>query len=157
MTDTPAPIVREARPEDLPRLLVLMQQLSANGARPETEVQTATDRHQEALEDLLRDSRCHLLVIEDGSEVLGTCALYIVPNLSHGAAPWSIVENVVVDDRLRSRGYGELLMAEAERLAKEQGAYRLSLMSNERRSDAHRFYRRLGYEPSHQGFTKYFI
>jgi len=95
-------------------------------------------------------------VLEDGGQVLATCAVYIVPNLSHGAASWAIVENVVVDESCRSKGYGERLMAEAERLAREAGAYRLSLMSNMLRSDAHRFYARIGYRPSHQGFTKYF-
>jgi GNAT superfamily N-acetyltransferase len=56
-----------------------------------------------------------------------------------------------------SRGYGEQLMAAAECLAQEAGAYRLSLMSNAQRPAAHRFYERLGYRPSHQGFIKYFI
>jgi GNAT superfamily N-acetyltransferase len=134
-----------------------MQQLSANGARPEPDVQVATEQHHGALAALLDDPRYHLLVLEAGGEVLGTCALYVVPNLSHGGAPWSIVENVVVDERARSEGYGELLMAEAERLAREAGAYRLSLMSNARRTQAHRFYNRIGYAPSHQGFTKYLI
>jgi GNAT superfamily N-acetyltransferase len=61
-----------------------------------------------------------------------------------------------VDEACRSKGYGERLMAEAERIAREAGAYRLSLMSNMLRADAHRFYAQIGYQPSHQGFTKYF-
>ena len=152
-----APIVRDATPEDLPRLLILMNQLSANGARPETEVKPVTAEHEAALEDLRRTPGYHLLVLEDEGEVRGSCVAYVVPNLSHGAAPWCVVENVVVDATHRSRGYGEQLMAAAERLAREAGCYRVSLMSNRRRRDAHRFYERIGFDPSHQGFTKYFV
>ncbi len=149
--------IRQATPEDLPRLLMLMNQLSANGARPETDVKPVTPAHTAALDALRRTTGCHLLVLEDEGEVRGTCAVYIVPNLSHGAVPWCVVENVVVDAAYRGRGYGERLMAEAERLAREAGCYRVSLMSNLRRRDAHRFYERIGFDPSHQGFTKYFL
>jgi GNAT superfamily N-acetyltransferase len=152
-----APIVREAVPEDLARLLVLMHQLSANGARPEAEVQSITPTHAAALAELRCTPNYHLLVLEDAGEVRGTCSVYVLPNLSHGAAPWCIVENVVVDEAYRSRGYGEHLMAEAERIARDAGCYRVSLMSNLRRRDAHRFYERIGFDPSHQGFTKYFV
>ena len=149
--------IREARPDDLPRLPVLMQQLSANGAQPEAEVEAVTPSHESALKELIESPYCHLLVLEEGGAVLGTCVVYILPNIPHGAARWAVVEHVVVDEACRSRGYGEQLMAEAERLAREAGAYRLSLMSNVQRVDAHRFYKRLGYGSSHQGFTKYFI
>jgi N-acetylglutamate synthase-like GNAT family acetyltransferase len=150
-------LVREAVLSDLPRLLVLMQQLSTGGARPEVKVEPVTPRHEAVLAELIASPSCHLLVVEDGGQVLATCALYIVPNLSHGAASWAIVENVVVDESCRSKGYGERLMVEAERIAQDAGAYRLSLMSNMLRGDAHRFYARIGYQPSHQGFTKYFM
>jgi len=151
-----AALIREAQPSDLPRLLLLMQQLSTGGGHPEGGVEPVTPCHQAAIAELVASPYCHLLVLEDGGQVLATCAVYIVPNLSHGAASWAIVENVVVDESCRGVGYGERLMAEAERLAQEAGAYRLSLMSNMRRADAHRFYARIGYQPSHQGFTKYF-
>jgi GNAT superfamily N-acetyltransferase len=157
MPDASHAIVRQAQMEDLPRLLVLMHQLSANGARPESRVEPATPEHLDALNELIADPRCHLLVLEDGGEVRGTCVVYILPNLSHRAARWGVVENVVVEEAFRSHGYGEQLMAEAERLAREAGCYRLSLMSNARRLDAHRFYERIGFDPSHQGFTKYFV
>jgi N-acetylglutamate synthase-like GNAT family acetyltransferase len=149
-------LIREATPSDLPRLLILMQQLSAGGAHPETEVALLTPRHELVLAELMASQFSHLLVLEEDGQVLATCAVYIVPNLSHRGASWAIVENVVVDEACRGKGYGERLMAEAEQIARQGGAYRLSLMSNMLRADAHRFYARIGYEPSHQGFTKYF-
>ena len=155
MASVESPRIREAETKVLPRLLVLMQQLSTSGANPE--VEALTPRHEAAIEELIHSPYCHLLVIEDKEQVLGTCVVYILPNLPHGAARWAVVEHVVVDETHRSLGFGERLMDEAERLAREAGAYRLSLMSHAQRDGAHRFYTRLGYRDSHVGFTKYFL
>jgi GNAT superfamily N-acetyltransferase len=154
--ENPAPgQVREAREEDLPRLLVLLQQLSEGGAGPESAVQQPTTAHSRALAELLHGPYWHLLVVETSGQVVGTCILYVMPNLSHGAAPWGLVENVVVDVEQRSHGYGELLMAEVARLSRHAGCYKVALMSNLRRTDAHRFYERIGYGFSHKGFSVY--
>ena len=133
-----------------------MQQLSVNGSQPAMQPETETAAHRAALEELTRDPNCHLLVLEVDGAIQATCTVYILPNIPHRGARWAVVEHVVVDEDQRSLGYGEYLMTEAERLARSAGAYRLSLMSGEQRTGAHRFYNRIGYEPSHQGFTKYF-
>jgi len=67
--------------------------------------------------------------------------------------PFRTRADVVVDEHQRSRGYGELLMAEAIRIAKEAGSQRMSLGSNLRRMDSHRFYERLGFQASQKGFV----
>jgi GNAT superfamily N-acetyltransferase len=61
---------------------------------------------------------------------------------------------VHVRNDMRSQGIGAALMGAAEGLAVERGCYRVQLTSNTKREDAHRFYRRLGYSQSHQGFKK---
>jgi len=43
-------------------------------------------------------------------------------------------------------------MAEAHRRGNERGCALAQLTSDKRRDDAHRFYRRLGYAQSHEGF-----
>jgi hypothetical protein len=60
---------------------MLMQQLSANGARPETDVEELTPRHEAALGELIQSPYCHLLLLEDDGQVLGTCVVYILPNI----------------------------------------------------------------------------
>jgi GNAT superfamily N-acetyltransferase len=56
-----------------------------------------------------------------------------------------VVQALVVDETVRGTGAGRLLMAEAERLARELGCTAVSLSSGERRAGAHAFYERLGY------------
>ena len=46
------------------------------------------------------------------------------------------------------------MIAEAEGIARSCGAVVLELTSSKSRRDAHRFYDRLGYERSHEGFRK---
>ena len=66
------------------------------------------------------------------------------------------VQALVVDEQARGSGAGRQLMTEAERLARELGCSSITLSSNERRTGAHAFYERIGYERSSRSylFTK---
>lgn len=149
-----AAVIREATEADLPRLLDLYFQLSQLGARPESAPQPVTEAHRATLRALRADPRATCLVLEVDGRVVGTLTVYILANLSHGARPFAVVENVVTDAAVRGRGWGRLLMAHAEELARRQGCYRIVLTSHRRRTDAHRFYERLGFQRSHEGMTK---
>jgi GNAT superfamily N-acetyltransferase len=59
---------------------------------------------------------------------------------------------VVVDASARGAGYGELLLRYVIEEARRAGCYKLSLTSNKRRTDAHRFYQRLGFQATHEGY-----
>src|ERR1700736_3492996 len=98
--------VREARDEDLARILVLLYQLSQSSSNPEPSVRPLTDRHRTLLRTFLDDPHCHLLVLEAGGLVQGTLHFYLLPSMSRDCAPWAVVEHVVVDEAMRSRGYG---------------------------------------------------
>ncbi|CAN5911913.1 hypothetical protein BH23ACT11_BH23ACT11_25020 [soil metagenome] len=84
--------------------------------------------------------------------VIGTLTLVIVRNLAHGGHPYTIVENVVVDEARRGSGVGTTLLQEAILQAKAAGAYKLSLTAHLSREAAHGFYRNLGLKETHKGF-----
>ena len=48
--------------------------------------------------------------------------------------------------------FGEKMMRFAMEEARRHGAGLMELTSNKRRPDAHRFYERLGFSKSHEGF-----
>jgi ribosomal protein S18 acetylase RimI-like enzyme len=58
----------------------------------------------------------------------------------------SIIEDLVVDEKLRTRGVGEALIRYAMELAREAGADGLSLTSNSQREAANHLYQSLGFE-----------
>lgn len=61
---------------------------------------------------------------------------------------------LVVDKRQRGRGVGASLVAEAEGWLKERGVTSVIVNSGSQRSDAHHFYRRLGYSETGLRFVK---
>jgi ribosomal protein S18 acetylase RimI-like enzyme len=75
-----------------------------------------------------------------------------IPGLTRGGAWRAQVEAVRVDERLRGRGLGTRLMQEAIALANKRGCRLVQLTSDKSRADAHRFYERLGFARSHDGF-----
>jgi len=95
----------------------------------------------------------HILVAERAGLVTGTATVIIIPNLGHGGRPWSALENVVVAESLRGLGIGRALITEAVNLSREHNCYKMSLTSNLSRHVAHEFYRQLGMQTSHVGFT----
>ena len=145
-------IVREATEADLPRIVELLGQLALDGRPREAAGSTLSVTYRKAFRAVDADPRQRLLVIETRGRVIGTATLIIVPNLSYQGRPYGIVENIVVDAAERGLGYGEVLLRHVVDEAREAGCYKLSLTSNKRRSDAHRFYEGVGLKATHEGY-----
>ncbi|MGD9117602.1 MAG: GNAT family N-acetyltransferase [Dehalococcoidia bacterium] len=141
--------VRLATEQDIPRILELYEELT--GERHDL------TRHETGpvFKEISSMSGHELLVAEEDGEVVGTVVLIIVPNFSHGALPWAIVENLVVDPTHRRRGIGRMLTEYAIARAREAGCYKLQLLSSTKRRLAHWFYKRLGFKRSAHGFRMY--
>ena len=93
-----------------------------------------------------------LFVAWSKGRVVGTFQLdLIVTLLDHGATR-AVLEAVHVAPDQRGRGVGAAMVAFAVEHARRRGAASLSLGSNKQRVDAHRFYERLGFARSHEGF-----
>jgi ribosomal protein S18 acetylase RimI-like enzyme len=114
------------------------------------------DQIREILVLIASDPDRRILLAEvDGAEIAGTVDLMIVPNLTHGGSPWAVVENVVVAKAHRRRGVGRILLQEAIGHAKDEGCYKVQLISAKHRTEAHAFYRSLGFEAVGEGFKLY--
>lgn len=144
-------VIRRAKESDLPQLVLLLEQLSIHEPRedlgpPLPEIYAETFRTIDA------DPRQHLLVAERDGGVVGSLVLIVVPNLSHRGTPWAEIENMVVDQAVRGQRIGEALVQHAIEIARSAGCYKLTLTSNLGRTDAHRFYERIGFQTSHRAF-----
>ncbi|WP_084050151.1 GNAT family N-acetyltransferase [Deinococcus hopiensis] len=131
--------IRPARRPDLPALLALYGQLSA---RNSADLQPA---HLQAWEAVEAQPGLQVLVAEMEGQIVGTVTLALIPNLTRGARPYGVVENVVTHAAYREQGIGRALLAEAERLARAVKAYKVMLQSGASLPEAHAFYRRCGY------------
>jgi GNAT superfamily N-acetyltransferase len=148
--------IRTARPGDLTRLLALLSELRERATAGVVWEQAAREEAEGAWNEILTDPRRTFLVAELGGEIVGTADMVVVPNLTHRARPLAFVENVVVTSARRGDGIGRALMVEVEARARDAGCYKLQLLSNELREDAHRFYESLGFRASARGYRRYF-
>lgn len=107
-----------------------------------------------AFERLANDPQQHLVVAVREDKVVGTLQLTIIPGLSRRGATRSIIEGVRIHAQERGSGLGTQLIEWAVEESGRQGCRLVQLTSDVSRTDAHRFYERLGFEASHLGFKK---
>jgi GNAT superfamily N-acetyltransferase len=93
-----------------------------------------------------------LVVAADGDAVVGTLQLTFIPGLARRGALRAQIEAVRVRADLRGRGLGHALIAWAIEEARRRGCALVQLTSDKRRAEAHRFYGRLGFAATHEGF-----
>ena len=109
---------------------------------------------QAAFAEILANSFDEIWVGERDGEIVATLQLTILSGLSRGGMRRALVEAVRVRADLRGQGVGEQLMLVAMDRARERGCGMIQLTSDLRRTDAHRFYKRLGFENSHAGMKR---
>ncbi|MET9253662.1 GNAT family N-acetyltransferase [Streptomyces sp. NPDC003717] len=107
-----------------------------------------------AFERLAVDPNQHLVVAVRSGRVVGTLQLTVVPGLSRRGATRSIIEAVRIHAEERGGGLGTLLIEWAVDESRRQGCQLVQLTSDKSRTDAHRFYERLGFTASHAGFKR---
>jgi N-acetylglutamate synthase-like GNAT family acetyltransferase len=95
----------------------------------------------------------HALVAELDGAVVGLATVYI-RHLITLDAPLARLASMVVDETVRSQGVGEQLVRAAEAIARAAGCDRMEVTSNAKRTRAHAFYFRLGYEERPKRFIK---
>ncbi|MGW5344860.1 GNAT family N-acetyltransferase [Streptomyces sp. HUAS TT3] len=138
-------IFREATRQDLPVVLALL-------ADDGTERAGVSGAHERAFAAIEADARNELLVLVDADDVVGCLQLTYVPGLGQGGRERALVEAVRIRADRRGDGLGAELMRLAVERARGRGCGLVQLTSNKRRGAAHRFYERLGFARSHEGF-----
>ncbi|MET0424896.1 MAG: GNAT family N-acetyltransferase [Actinoplanes sp.] len=104
-----------------------------------------------AFEAIDEDPRNELIVADDAGELIATCQLTFLPGLSRGGAERMLIEAVRVRTDRRGDGIGRQLMDFAIARARERRCRIVQLTTDKRRTAAHRFYEKLGFEASHEG------
>lgn len=130
--------IRKANQEDAGAIAGLLEQLGYSGAQAFL---------AERITTLADDSSEELVVGEDNGRVVAVLSLHFIPQLAV-EGPFARISYLCVQEGLRSQGIGGKLEEYAEATAKAKGCDRIELHCHGRRTDAHRFYFRQGYEES---------
>ena len=143
--------IRPARREDLAAVVALLQE---DRLHPDP-IDPMPAGYVAAFEELLADPDNTVVVAEREGLVVGTFQLTFIRQLMRRGCLVAQVEAVHVGIPHRSHGIGEAMMRWAIDQARRRGCLRVQLTSNKVRDRAHRFYERLGFERSHEGFKLY--
>jgi GNAT superfamily N-acetyltransferase len=142
---------RRATAADLAAIVAMLAD-DLLGASRENASSAMDDSYRAAFDEIAADPNQFLCVVEDGRRIVGTLQLSFIPGLSRNGAKRGQIEAVrIVSDR-RGGKLGEAMFAWAIRECRERGCSLVQLTTDKARSDAHRFYDRLGFEPTHIGY-----
>ncbi|MFJ4007673.1 GNAT family N-acetyltransferase [Streptomyces sp. NPDC090023] len=141
--------IRPATPDDLPAIVAMLADDPLGAQRESPDDLTP---YLSAFERLDTDPHQHLVVAVRDGRVIGTLQLTIIPGLSRKGATRSLIEAVRVHADERGSGLGSELIEWAVDTSRRLGCHLVQLTSDKTRTDAHRFYERLGFTASHEGF-----
>lgn len=145
-------VLEEATAEDLPALIELMSDDMLGASRDGIRSEEDRQRYERAFA-AIDDDPAHLLVVgRREGEAVATLQLIVTPSIARRGAFRAVIESVRVSSSLRSQGIGAALVRWAVEEARRRGCDMVQLTSDKQREDAHRFYERLGFERSHEGF-----
>ncbi|MFC5909530.1 GNAT family N-acetyltransferase [Streptacidiphilus monticola] len=142
-------VFRRATEADLPAIVAM---LAADSLGVGRESPDDLAPYREAFARVDADPNQHLIVADRDGTAVGTMQLTVIPGLSRRGATRTIVEAVRVHPSERGNGLGTRFMEYAVAESRRLGASLVQLTSDRSRADAHRFYERLGFVPSHMGF-----
>ncbi|MFD7546429.1 GNAT family N-acetyltransferase [Streptomyces sp. NPDC059816] len=141
--------IRPATDEDIQAIVDMLAD-DPLGTRRESPDDLAP--YRAAFRRLADDPHQHLVVAVRQDRVVGTLQLTVIPGLSRRGAVRSVIEGVRVHADERGSGLGSRLIEWAVEESRRQSCQLVQLTSDATRTDAHRFYERLGFTPSHIGF-----
>jgi GNAT superfamily N-acetyltransferase len=146
--------VRLAGTADVPRIAALIAMGNAAAPMDATaaKAEAGHPAYAEAFARIAAGEANRLFVAEQAGRVVGTYQLTALPGIAERGRTRGKIESVHVEPALRGSGIGAAMMRHAIAEARALGIGLLELSSNKSRTDAHRFYERLGFARSHEGF-----
>jgi ribosomal protein S18 acetylase RimI-like enzyme len=141
--------LREARREDIRRIIEMLADDEVARGREDLSGDMAA--YHAAFDVIAADSNNTLYVWDENGAVMGCLQLTFIPGMSYGGSWIAKIEGVRVDRSLRGLGIGEQMIDAIVAKSRTRGCKQLQLTTNKQRIDAHRFYKRLGFEASHEG------
>ncbi len=147
----PKLVFRRATQLDVPSIVQLLAD-DELGSQREARSEAELAPYHAAFQELDADPNQLLAVVEDREEVVGTLQLSFIPGLAHRGAKRGQIEAVRVATHRRGEKIGESLFEWALEQCAIHHCAIVQLTTDKRRIGAHRFYERLGFEPTHVGY-----
>ena len=142
--------IRPATADDIPHIVALYADDDLGRARDSAAVDE--ESYRRAFTAIDGDPHHVLAVGEIAAEVVATLLLSFLPGLSRGGSWRAQIEAMRVSSAIRGQGIGQRMLDWALAEARLRRCRLVQLTSDRTRTEAHRFYERAGFVPSHVGF-----
>jgi GNAT superfamily N-acetyltransferase len=145
-------VFREAERGDIAFIVGLIAADDVSATNMDLPLDPEAPDYTAAFAAIAADPRHELHIAEIDGTPVGTFQLSFVPGLARRGMLRGIIEGVHVAPASRRQGIGGRMIEYAIERCRAHGCGMVQLTSNKKRLDAHRFYRRLGFDMSHEGF-----
>lgn len=142
---------RLAKIEDLPEIIIMLVD-DVYGASRENITEKVSDKYLEAFRKIQEDPNQELTVAEINGDIIATFQLTFIQYLNFEGTLRAQIEAVRTRSDYRGQGIGTKVLTYAINRAKEKGCSLVQLTSDKRRTEAIKFYEKLGFKASHEGF-----
>jgi len=144
-------IIRNARKDDVKHIVDMLADDTLGRTREDSRFPILVS-YMDAFENINLDPNQELMVVENiKGEIIGTMQLSFIQYLTYQGGIRAQLEAVRIHKNQRRTGLGTEMLKWATARAKEKGAHVLQLTTNKKRSDAVRFYEKMGFSCSHEG------
>lgn len=146
--------LRNGTEADLDALMRLLADDPISASRGDVASSADTALYLDALRRIIATpSNALVIVADEDDSPIGTMQLTLIPGMARRGSTRLLVEAVHVLSEAQSGGIGSAMMRWVMDVAAPAlGSTLVQLTSDAARTDAHRFYERLGFAPSHIGF-----
>ncbi len=116
-----------------------------------------SERQRATWDRMMATDALTVYVAEKDGEVVGTCCLLVMPNLTYDCHPTAFVEAVVVAGAHRRRGVARMMLVHLLHDARGMSCRKVQLLSHKRHAEdgGHALYRSSGFESEAEGFRLY--
>lgn len=133
-------ITRLIKYDELSELLNLYRQLQPND--PDV-------YENKALKDtwdlIYNDQNLYYIVVEVDGEIISSCNISIIKNLTRNLRSYGLIENVITDSNYRKEGYATKALNMAIDIAKDNNCYKLMLLTGSKKEETLKFYKQAGF------------
>lgn len=143
--------IRKGETSDLPAIIAILADDELGQTREDTSHPPAKS-YRKAFAAIEADPNQFLAVAVDNGTVVATLQLTFIPGLARKGSWRGQIEAVRVAASHRSKGLGKRMFEWAIAECKSRGCKLVQLTTDKSRTDAHRFYDRLGFKATHEGY-----
>lgn len=96
--------------------------------------------------EIQSDSKLIYFGVFIDNELVSSCTLSVIPNLTRGCRPYGVMENVVTHPNYRRKGLGKAVLKKALEYSWNCNCYKVMLLTGRMDEDTFQFYEAAGFD-----------